>query len=178
MQGQRWSGQSLDDKARESFATSTIIMSGLFGMLRPSDLIPDYKLKMAAPLLRRKTCSSVWKPVITKALAPDVADSVIWDLLPGEHAAAWDPSKLSYKARFTVKFLERKADGQLKTVTHLSKLLKGALVRHLVCNDAARSRESALDLLTDFSHPEGYEFRPDLISEIDGATELMFLKAN
>lgn len=170
--------RSFDSPARETFDSSTIIMSGLFGMVRPSDMIPDYKLKMGATLLRRKTCSLIWKPVITKTLAKEVSDKVIWDLLPGEHGAAWAPSKLSYKARFTAKFLERRADGQLKTITHLSKLLKGALVRHLVCNPAADSRESALELLTGFSHPEGYEFRPELTSELDGATELVFLKAD
>ncbi len=169
--------RSLEDEARDAFDRDVIIMSGLFGMVRPLDMIPAYKLKMGAALLRRKTCSAVWKPGVTKCLAIMADDRVIWDLLPLEHGAAWNPSGVPYKARFTAKFLERAADGQTKTVTHLSKLLKGALVRHIVSNaSAADTPESALDLLADFSHPEGYEFRPELISNSERTTELIFLK--
>ncbi|MCI0871384.1 MAG: hypothetical protein J4O07_06175, partial [Chloroflexi bacterium] len=81
------------------------------------------------------------------------------------------------KTRFTVKFIERAANGQLKTVTHLSKLLKGALVRHLVSNSAeAGTAESALELVAGFSHPEGYVFRPELTAEVERATEIVFLR--
>ena len=169
--------RSLDDSARESFSQTVIIMSGLFGMVRPFDMIPAYKLKMGARLVRGKTCAAVWKPLISKSLANEADCGVVWDLLPNEHSAAWDPAKVPHETRFTVKFLERRADGQIKTVTHLSKLLKGALVRHLVNNAAAAgSAESALELAAGFSHPEGYELRPELTSEVDRATELVFLR--
>ena len=169
--------QSLDGGARETFGSTVIIMSGLFGMVRPFDMIPAYKLKMGARLLRNKTCAAVWKPLISKSLANVAQNGVIWDLLPNEHAAAWDPSTVPYKTRFTVKFVERASSGQLKTVTHLSKLLKGALVRHLVSNSAeAGTAESALQLAAGFSHPEGYKFDPDLTIEVDRTIELIFLK--
>ncbi len=168
---------SLSSDAREAFDQSVIIMSGLFGIVRPTDLIPAYKLKMGAALLRRKTCSSVWKPLVTKSLATNAETGVIWDLLPLEHSAAWDPSAVPCASRIRVKFLERAAGGQMKTVTHLSKLLKGALVRHVANNTAAAgSPESALELMTGFAHPEGYEFRPELTTEDAGATEIVFVK--
>ena len=170
--------QSLDGDAKEAFDQTVIIMSGLFGIIRPSDLIPDYKLKMGAPLLRRRTCASIWKPLISDSLASANEYGVIWDMLPIEHSYAWDPSTVSYNTRFKVKFLERTADGQMKTVSHLSKALKGALVRHLVCNtSAAGSPESALELAAGFSHPERYKFRPELTTEVVGATEIVFLKS-
>ena len=168
---------SLGDNAREAFERGVIIMSGLFGVVRPSDMIPAYKLKMGAKLLRRGTCAAVWKPLISKSLGSEAEDRVVWDLLPNEHSAAWDPSKVACQARFTVKFLQRGADGQFKTVTHLSKLLKGALVRHLVSNSAEASEaDSALMLAARFAHPEGYEFDPDLTTEVDRATELVFVR--
>jgi cytoplasmic iron level regulating protein YaaA (DUF328/UPF0246 family) len=169
--------QSLDDAARESFAQNVIIMSGLFGALRPFDMIPAYKLKMGAKLIRNKTCAAVWKPLISKSLVNEADHGVIWDLLPGEHSAAWDPTKVPHETRFTVKFSERATNGEVKTVTHWSKLLKGALVRHLVENTAkAGSPQSAMELAAGFSHPEGYTFSPELTSDIDNATELVFLK--
>jgi len=156
--------RSLDGGARAVFSQSVVIMSGLFGMLRPSDKIPSYKLKMGAKLLRRGTCAAIWKPLISKSLADnDGAIGVIWDLLPNEHSAAWDPAKVPHEARFTVKFVERAARGQLKTVTHLSKLLKGALVRHIVLNsNEAGGADAARQLMAGVSHPEGYEFHPGL----------------
>ena len=169
--------KSLDADARECFGQSVIIMSGLFGILRPYDMIPVYKLKMGARLRRNKACSAIWKPLISKALATSDESSVIWDLLPNEHSAAWDPSLVACDVRFTVKFLEAGRDGKLKTVSHWSKALKGALVRHLVSNpDAAGSADSALDLLSEFSHPEGYEYRPNLTVDVEGATEIVLLK--
>lgn len=169
--------QSLDDEAKECFGQNTIIMSGLFGMVRPFDLIPTYKLRMGVKLRLNKTCAAIWKPLITTSLASTAENGVIWDLLPNEHSAAWDPSKISCETRYTVKFLEAGRDGRLKTVSHWSKALKGSLVRHLVANpQAAGTVDTALDLLTGFSHPEGYEYRPDLTAEVDGATEIVFLK--
>jgi cytoplasmic iron level regulating protein YaaA (DUF328/UPF0246 family) len=170
--------QSLSNHAREAFGRDVIIMSGLFGVVRPFDMIPSYKLKMGAKLLRRGACATVWKPLISKTLTNDTKDiGVIWDLLPNEHSAAWDPSKVPHEIRFTVKFLERAASGELKTVTHFSKLLKGALVRHLVSNSAdAGSAKSALELVAGFSHPEDYRYHSDLTTEVDQATEIVFLK--
>jgi hypothetical protein len=168
---------SLDETAKEVFGENTVIMSGLFGAVRPFDMIPTYKLKMGATVRGKKSCATVWKPLITKSLAPVALGRIIWDLLPNEHNAAWDPSKVGYERRYTIKFLEADKDGQMKTVNHWSKALKGALVRFLVANpDLAGSAGSVIDLLKNFSHPEGYEFRADLTTESGDATQLIFLK--
>ena len=42
---------SLDETTKSLFNDSIIIFSGLFGLLRPLDKIPDYKLKMGAKLI-------------------------------------------------------------------------------------------------------------------------------
>jgi len=170
--------RTLGTDAREAFGQSAIIMSGLFGMVRPFDMIPAYKLKMGGKLIRGKSCAAVWKPLITRSLADSVQGGVVWDLLPNEHSAAWDPSSVRYESRFTVKFVEQGAGGQLKTVNHWSKLLKGALIRHLVSNEeAAGSADSALDLVAGFAHPEGYEFSGELTSTTDDVTGIVFVKA-
>ncbi len=169
--------QSLNEAEKLCFDQNIIIMSGLFGAVRPFDLIPKYKLKMGAKLRRNMTCAAIWKPMVTKSLATTADYGVIWDLLPNEHSAAWDASKIGCSIRYTVKFLETGKGGRLVTVSHWSKALKGALVRHLVANpDVAGSSKLALDLLTEFTHPEGYVFHPNLTTELEGATELVFLK--
>ncbi len=168
---------TFNDAEKVIFNESVIIMSGLFGMVRPTDMIPIYKLKMGAKLHEGKACSSTWKPLVTEIIAAEGKHRVIWDLLPVEHSAAWDPLGVTAAARFTVKFLQRRPDGNLKTVSHWSKTLKGALVRYLVSNaEKSGSVKTAMTLVAAFVHPEGYEFSDELTLENHLTTQLVFVK--
>ena len=62
-----------------------IIFSGLFGLLTPDTLIPDYKLKMNVLSLKR-----LWGPIITEHLSKE---DLIFDLLPQVHRKAYTPNK-------------------------------------------------------------------------------------
>ena len=163
---------SLDESARRHFDESVLIMSGLFGLVRPQDAIPAYKLKMGTALTS-KTCAATWKRSLTKVIADEASGRDIWDLLPNEHSAAWDPSKAPYRRRFTVKFVQE-TGGKLKTVNHWSKLLKGALVRYIVSQET--SDDSIESILASFTHPEGYEFDPELSELTDRDSNLLFVK--
>ena len=55
---------SLDETTKSLFNDSIIIFSGLFGLLRPLDKIPDYKLKMGAKLIDGIKLSKYWKDEI------------------------------------------------------------------------------------------------------------------
>ena len=79
--------------------------------------------------------------------------------------------------RFTVKFVQRRPDGNLKTVSHWSKTLKGALVRFLISNaEESGSPETAMTSVSSFVHPEGYGLSEELTIESDAATQLVFVK--
>jgi len=60
--------------------------------------------------------------------------------------------------------VERKGQRELVTVSHWNKLLKGALVRHVVDGQVDDP-----EALVDFEHPQGYVYRPDLTVQ-DGNT--------
>ena len=79
--------------------------------------------------------------------AQHLAGRLVWDLLPGEHAAAWRPDEVPLRRRVTVRFLDR----QGRTVSHWNKLLKGALVRHLLVERPAGPED-----LAGWEHPSGY----------------------
>ncbi len=169
--------ESLSAEARNVFDESVVIFSGLFGLITPGNLIPAYKLKMSAKLRANKASALHWRKPITDSLKSRVRGQVLWDLLPNEHSNAWDPYATGYEHRFTTKFLERKSDGQLKTVSHWSKALKGLLVRHIVENIAEASEvESAKRLAQQFSHPEGYEYSAEHSTTVDRETEIIYLK--
>jgi len=153
---------------RRRLAGQVVIFSGLWGLLAPRDPVPDYKLKMGARLAPMGRLSSWWRPAVTEALTPVVKDRVVWDLLPNEHGAAWAPAAiraggpaLIVKVRFLDE-VDREGERRLVTVSHWNKLLKGALVRHVVAHQL--TDPAGLDA---FAHPKGYRFEPQL-TERDG----------
>ncbi len=163
----------MERTTQSAFDEHAVIFSGLWGLLRPMDLIPDYKLKMDASLPSLGKVSAFWKPLVSTLLNPMLDGTVVWDLLPGAHRAAWD-GKAGYAARWQVKFVqpgERKGKPVYKTVTHWSKALKGALVR-FICEQGVTSP----DALVDFAHPEGYVYRPGESKLGERGGELLFVK--
>ena len=160
---------SLPAKVRRGVDRQVVIFSGLWGAVRPADPIPDYKLKMGATLPGLGKPARFWKPILSRTLAGAIADSgtdTVWDLLPNEHAAAWDPSIAGRRIR--VRFLDDVVKGgerTLVTVSHWNKLLKGALVRHVVAHGLDDP-----DGLVDFDHPEGYQYDPSLTEVTHGPT--------
>lgn len=138
---------SLAAPARRRLARSLLIVSGLWGLVAPTDPIPHYKLKMSANLPPLGKLSTWWRPAITEALEPRVRGAVVWDLLPIEHAAAIDWSGLAPRLRVTATFL----DAEGRTVSHWNKLLKGSIVRWLAETGATDPRA-----LAGFEHPQGY----------------------
>lgn len=144
----------LHHRARESI----LIFSGLFGVVTPEELIPDYRLKMGATLPGIGKVSTWWRPYVTQAVQPRVADQLVWNLLPQEHNAAWTPLAAGYRPseELKVKFVMQDPSGDWKVVNHWNKLLKGALVRFLLEHPAA-----TVDDLVGWQHPEGYVLEID-----------------
>lgn len=143
--------RSLARGARRRLWGTTLVVSGLWGVASLSDPLPDYRLKMSARLDPLGRMATWWRPHLTAALSDRLAGRVVWDLLPLEHTAAWDPRPVPSTRRIKVRFST--ADG--RTVSHWNKLLKGALVRHLVTTGLDEPEG-----LVDFVHPAGYRYDP------------------
>jgi hypothetical protein len=139
--------RSLPAPARRLGSRTVLIASGLWGVSAPGDRIPHYGLKMGANLAPLGKLSTWWRPRLTDALADHLAGRLVWDLLPNEHAAAWRPHDVPTARRVTVRFLDRHG----RTVSHWNKLLKGALVRHILTE-----RPSGPEDLAGWDHPSGY----------------------
>lgn len=173
---------------RQRIDAQVRIFSGLWGVVAPSDPIPDYKLKMGASIGRLGKLSTWWRPAVTAALADDVVGRTVWNLLPNEHAAAWAPARTaspgpgsgrsgsgrsgsggSPSMVVTVRFFDtvvRAGRPELVAVAHWNKLLKGELVAHVVAEQL-----SDPDGLCDFDHPLGYRYDPSRTERApDGVT--------
>jgi hypothetical protein len=143
---------TLPAPARRLGNRTVLIASGLWGVSGPTDPIPHYSLKSSASLAPLGKLSTWWRPRLTEALADHLAGRLVWDLLPNEHAAAWRPDDVPLGRRVTVRFLDRHG----RTVSHWNKLLKGALVRHILTE-----RPSGPEDLSGWDHPSGYRVDAD-----------------
>lgn len=146
---------SLPAAPRHRLDTCVLIISGLWGAVAPSDPIPDHKLKMGASLPRLGKLSTWWRADLSAAIAALAGGRRVWNLLPNEHAAAWQaPDGLT---QWSVRFLEPGAAGALVAVSHWNKALKGALVRHLLAHPRTTPAT-----LAGWKHPSGYRYDPSL----------------
>jgi hypothetical protein len=90
-------------------AGGVIIFSGLLGLVGPDDPVPDYRLKMGASLPPLGRLASWWRPRLSPVLNRRLRGAAVVDLLPQEHAAAWEPAPRRYASLHRVRF--RDSDG-------------------------------------------------------------------
>lgn len=161
---------TLPPPSRRRLDACVRIASGAFGLVAPTDPIPDYKLKMGATLPPLGRLATWWRPAIEAEVRELAARRTVWDLLPGEHAAACRTGTLGAAAVLSVRFLDDVGTGahrKLVTVSHWNKLLKGALVRHVLATGLDDP-----DGLQRFTHPLGYTYRPELTAKRAGRIEV------
>jgi len=147
--------QELPTGAQRRLLENGVIFSGLFGLLRPDDLIPNYRLKIDAKLPEIGKLSAYWKPIASPSLNRALEGKFVWDLLPQVHRDAWEDEG-TYRALMQVKFYDEDESGDRKAVTHNVKRLRGALVNFVV-RDPAESVED----LEEWEAPGGYEVDHD-----------------
>jgi hypothetical protein len=125
-------------------AEGVILFSGLLGLVAPDDPVPDYRLKIGASLPPLGRLASWWRPRLSPVLNRRLRGADVVDLLPQEHASAWEPSPRRYASLHRVRF--RDADGAAGG--HDAKAAKGLLARHLLSSDAP-----VAEALASFRHP-------------------------
>jgi cytoplasmic iron level regulating protein YaaA (DUF328/UPF0246 family) len=135
------------DPARE-----VLIASGLWGLVRPADRIPVYKLPIGTRIPRlRKTLPALWKPAIAKALQPlDTAQELVVDCRSGGYAAVWRPAHATH---LHVRPLRVNADGSRQPISHNAKAARGDVARALLqAPAAARTPQDVARVAADAGH--------------------------
>ncbi len=89
---QRYTGVVWDHLDPETLPAGSIkhivVVSGLLGLVRGDDPVPDYRLKMGANLAPLGKLSTWWRDSLTFELCRLARRRVVIDLLPQEHRAA------------------------------------------------------------------------------------------
>lgn len=141
--------EALQDKLR--------ILSGLYGLLKPLDLIQAYRLEMGTslPIGKNKNLYGFWKKTITKELNSELKKGKLFiNLASNEYFSAIDVKALKVPV-ITPEFKDFK-DGQLKMISFFAKKARGMMVRYIIDTNA-----ETIDDLKGFNY-EGYGFDANL----------------
>ncbi|MFA7324120.1 MAG: peroxide stress protein YaaA [Candidatus Nanopelagicales bacterium] len=144
--------QSLPAIARRRLNANVAIASGLFGLVRPLDLIPAYRLSGNVRLAGLPSLGSLWRNELGAAIA-DSSGPII-DLRSQTYVVL-GPVPLECHSRALAVRVLFEQDGHRTVVSHFNKATKGRLVRELMLmGSAARSVNQFLQQLTSL----GYEW--------------------
>lgn len=135
------------------------ILSGLYGVLRPLDLIQPYRLEMGSKVAHPdgNDLYSYWGDTVTDQLNAALDDApgarVLVNLASNEYFSVVQPDRLDGKI-ISPKFLDAKGDGEHKIVSFFAKQARGAMAGWIV-----RERITTLKALPDFD-ANGYRYDP------------------
>ncbi len=135
------------------------ILSGLYGLLRPLDLIQAYRLEMGTRFAfnGHETLYEFWGDKITRAVndaTQDHADRTVINLASNEYVKSVQADALT-GGMVTPVFKEIK-DGESRVIGLFAKRARGMMARHMITHRVDRAE--GLKAFTD----GGYTFQPDL----------------
>lgn len=140
------------------------ILSGLYGILRPLDLMQPYRLEMGARLTtsRGSNLYQFWGELLAQKLNEDLAgqeEPTIIDCASREYSRSIIPSQLNTKI-VTMNFKQKK-NNIFKSIAIYAKRARGMFVDWLITN-----RIDSQDQLIDFSLG-GYRFSAEASSDLE-----------
>ncbi|WP_026876896.1 peroxide stress protein YaaA [Jiangella gansuensis] len=110
---------------------SLLITSGLWGLLRPSDVIAAYRLGGGVSLPGTGPLAAYWRRPLAKSLPATAGDDLVVDLRSSTYTAFWRPTGDIADRTVVVRVLHEH-DGRRTVVSHHNKATKGRLVRQLL----------------------------------------------
>ncbi len=144
------------------------ILSGLYGILKPLDLIQPYRLEMGTklPVDAHANLYQFWKTQLTQHLNDELEEGELFlNLASNEYFSAIDKKALKVPV-ITPQFKDWKGD-KLKIISFYAKKARGMMVRYIIDTNA-----QTLDDLKGFNY-EGYGFSEEYTTK---AGELVFVR--
>lgn len=150
--------QTLNAEALYRAQNKLRILSGLYGLVKPFDLIQPYRLEMGTSLKTSKTSNlyQFWGQKVAKALAEDMTEAqsgLLVNLASEEYAKVLQLKKFDFPV-LSVQFLDNK-NGKYKVISFNAKRARGAMSRYILEHNASSPEDlQGFDGL-------GYQFSPD-----------------
>ena len=105
-----------------------MIFSGLWGVVRPHDLLPNYRLSASIKLPNIGTVATYWKKQLNPLLNATLKDQIVVDCRSGEYRKMWTPSaKHPCELLQVVVQREDPCTGKRSVVSHNAKHMRGVL---------------------------------------------------
>ncbi len=127
---------TLDAAARRRATSRVAVVSSLFGLVRPGDRIPSYRLSGDTTLPGLGPVAAAWRTPTEQAVLPVLGSGLLVDLRSGTYANFWKPPATIAAKVASVRVLHE-VDGVRKVVSHFNKATKGRIVRDLLVSGAA-----------------------------------------
>tara|TARA_B110000967_G_scaffold201383_1_gene238589 strand:+ start:1707 stop:2465 length:759 start_codon:yes stop_codon:yes gene_type:complete len=158
---------TINESKIETLQHSVRIISGLYGILKPLDLVQPYRLEMGTklPVGKSKNLYEFWRKKVTNALNDELnEDELFVNLASQEYFKAIDVEVLKVPV-IHVDFKEFK-NGQYKTIAIFAKLARGYMTRYIIDNEV-----ETIDGLKTFT-TDGYAYDTNLSTD----TKLVFTR--
>lgn len=146
----------------EKLQSTLRILSGLYGLLKPTDLIQPYRLEMGTkmPVGTKKNLYEFWKKDITKALNDELEEGELFvNLASNEYFKAVDVKSLKVPVTH-VDFKDFK-NGEYKVISFFAKEARGLMARYIIDTNT-----KTIDDLKGFNYG-GYHFSELMSKEND-----------
>ncbi len=134
---------SLEGPARGRATRWLAIMSSLFGVVRPNDPIPAYRLSGDTNLPGIGIVSTWWREHLDQVLTPLAGNGLVIDLRSSMYAGFWRPPAAIGRHVATVRVLHE-VGNERKVVSHFNKATKGRIVRDLLLDGGNPRTPAAL----------------------------------
>jgi uncharacterized protein len=125
-----------------------LIASPLWGLLRPSDRIPPYRMPMTTRLTGLDPLAKVWRPAVGRLL--EARDELIIDLRSGAYAQVWNPKNNGV----AIRVFKEDTEGGRSVVTHMAKATRGDVARAVL---GSGIQPSSPFELADFLSSQGWK---------------------
>ncbi|MDP2774004.1 MAG: peroxide stress protein YaaA [Nocardioides sp.] len=125
---------TLSPAAKRRASGRVAVVSSLFGLVRPGDRIPAYRLSGDAMLPGLPGLGGVaahWREHLGPAVTDALGAGLLVDLRSGTYAAFWRPPVELARRVATVRVLHE-SGGKRQVVSHFNKATKGRIVRALL----------------------------------------------
>lgn len=126
---------SLDAASARRAARRIVVVSALYGAVRPTDRLAPYRLSMGVPLPGPGPLATFWRPHLGPVLASAAGRGLVVDCRSSTYAAAWAPA-----GELGRRWVQVRVPG----ATHMAKHTRGLVARALCRTPEDPRRPEAL----------------------------------
>lgn len=133
------------------------ILSGLYGILKPLDVIAPYRLEMGTKWSvtpSKKNLYQFWGNKVTNQLKLELDDNIIVNLASTEYAKVVQPKLI--KGRIVTPIFKEFKNGEYKVIMIFAKRARGTMARYIIENDITNVEEIK------YFNVDGYRFDENL----------------